>query len=108
MLPSITTACLLLLLYCFPVSCSRSPSSLQGDRERRLAREEHRGQTVRKSKAEASRQSTVIDVSDDVDHKPDSAGEYTGASLTKPGMPADFTLCGAFRAEAWTTKFNSG
>ena len=49
----------------------------------------------------------VIDVSDDDDQEPDGVGEYTGASLTKPGMPADFTVCGAFRTEAWTTPFQS-
>ena len=49
----------------------------------------------------------VIDVSDDDDQEPDTEGEYTGASLTKPGMPADFTVCGAFRTEVWTTIFQS-
>ena len=49
---------------------------------------------------------SVLDVSDDVDQEPDMDGEYTGASLTKTGMPPDFTLCGAFRTEAWTTVFS--
>ena len=111
MSPFITTACLLMLLSCPIVSCERSPFP-QGDREQhRLAKEEHRGhrdQTARKVRAEVGRQSAVIDVSDDMDHKPDSAGEYTGASLTKPGMPADFTICLAFRTEAWTKDFSGG
>jgi hypothetical protein len=42
-----------------------------------------------------------------VDQLADIAGEYTGASLTKPGMPPGFTLCGAFRTEAWTSEFSS-
>ena len=46
----------------------------------------------------------VIDVSDDNDDQPDSGGEYTCASITKPAMPADFTICGAFKTDAWTTE----
>ena len=49
----------------------------------------------------------VIDVSADDDQEPDSEGEYTGASLTKPGMPPDLTVCAAFRTEVWTTVFQS-
>ena len=45
----------------------------------------------------------VIDVSDDVDFEP----EHTYASLTKPNMPDDFTICGAYRLEAWTIEFRS-
>ena len=44
----------------------------------------------------------VIDVSHDDDQLPDTAGEYTSASLTKPGLPSDFTVCGAYRPKAWT------
>ena len=49
----------------------------------------------------------MLDVSDDVDQLADTAGEYTGATLTKPGMPPDFTICGAYRTEAWTAGFSS-
>ena len=45
---------------------------------------------------------SVLDVHDDVDQEPDIKGEYTSASVTKPGMPADFTICGAYRPLAWT------
>ena len=46
---------------------------------------------------------TVITFSDDNDCLPDSFGKYTGASLTKPDMPKDFTICVAYMVEAWTT-----
>ena len=49
----------------------------------------------------------MIIFSDDVDQAPDSSGEYTGASLTKPDMPKDFTICAAYMVEAWTTAFAS-
>ena len=49
----------------------------------------------------------MIIFSDDVDQAPDSSGEYTGASLTKPDMPKDFTICAAYMVEAWTTDFGS-
>ena len=47
----------------------------------------------------------MVSFSDDVDGLPDSSGEYTGATLTKPGMPKDFTICAAYMVEAWTTDF---
>ena len=101
MTPSITSACLLLLL-CLPlVSCGRIPSSLQGDRGDR-EQHPHPGLTVRKPKENSRKLTSVLDVSDDVDHEPDTEGEYTGVSLTKPGMSTDFTICGALRTEAWT------
>ena len=101
----VPTLWLLFFLSSLPVACGRSPSSLQGDKDHRLGREDHPhpGHTVRRPKVEEGGLKAVIDVSDDNDNKPDSAGEYTGASLTKPGMPADFTICGAFKTEAWTT-----
>ena len=105
MSPSIPPACLLLLL-CLPlVSCGRSLSSLQGERGYRQGREQHThpGLSVRKPKENSGKLISVLDVSDDVDQLADTAGEYTGASLAKPGMPPDFTICGAFRTEAWTT-----
>jgi hypothetical protein len=86
-----------------------SPSSLQEAKKNRLDREEHPhpGHTVRKPKVDPGELTPVLDVSDDMDQEPDIAGEYTGASLNKPAMPPDFTLCGAFRTEAWTTEFSS-
>ena len=104
---SVQASCLLLLIPFLPVSCGRSPSSFQREREIRMGREEHHplGYIIaRKPKADDGKQLAVIDVSDDVDQEPDSSGEYTGASLTRPGMPSDFTICGAFRTEAWTTE----
>ena len=103
------TACLLLLLCPPPGWCSRSPPSLQGGRDYRLAREglPRPGHTPRQPRLEAGQLTAVIDVAEDVDQSPDSAGDYTHASLTKPGMPADFTLCGAFRTEAWTQGLTS-
>ena len=64
------------------------------------------GYAARQPKIESGKQTAVIDVSDDIDQETDSSGEYTGASLTKPEMPKDFTICGAFRMEAWTTPFS--
>ena len=49
----------------------------------------------------------MITFHDDVDSLPDSFGKYTGASLTKPDMPKDFTICAAYMVEAWTTDFSS-
>ena len=34
---------------------------------------------------------SVISFSDDIEQLPDSSGEYTGASLSQPDMPKDFT-----------------
>ena len=45
----------------------------------------------------------MIIFSDDIDQAPDLSGEYTKASLTKPDMPKDFTICAAYMVEAWTT-----
>ena len=96
---SIPMAFLLLLLSQPPVSGGSPPSSLQGAR---LAREEqHPGHTARMPKLDPSNLITVLDVHDDADQEPDVEGEYTSASLTKPGMPTDFTICGAYRPLAW-------
>ena len=50
----------------------------------------------------------IIDVSDDQDQLPDATGEYTAASLTKSGMPPDFTICGAFMIKAWKGAYDGG
>ena len=47
----------------------------------------------------------MISFSDDIDKLADSSGEKTGATLTKPDMPKDFTICAAYMVEAWTTDF---
>ena len=60
---------------------------------------------MRAPKADDSKPINVINFSDDNDGAPDSEGEYTSATLTKPGMPQDFTICTAFLAEAWNSKF---
>ena len=119
MSPSLMAAFLLLLLYEPLVECARSPrdpASLhkQEDSEdwQQKIREDHRhpGHVARRGRAwpgwDGGEDATVLDVSADVDQVADALGEYTGASLTKAGMPRDFTICGAFRTEAWTTAFS--
>ena len=99
MAPTLPTACLLLLLCPPPISCVRS----QGAQGHRLARQEHHpGHTARRPKVDDGKMMPVIDVADDFDNKMDSRGEYTGASLSRPEMPDDFTICGAFMSEAAT------
>ena len=49
---------------------------------------------------------SVINFSDDNDREPDSRGEFTMASMSKPDMPRDFTICSAFMVKAWTTGFS--
>ena len=43
----------------------------------------------------------MIIFSDDNDQAPDNSGEYTRASLTKPDMPKDFTVCAAYMFRAF-------
>ena len=50
---------------------------------------------------------SVIDISDDINGERDSLREFTMASLSKPDMPRDFTICTAFMSEAWTTDFSA-
>ena len=57
-------------------------------------------------KANDGAKHSVIDFSDDIDNEPDSRGEFTMASLTKPDMPRDFTICAAFMVKAWTADFS--
>ena len=113
MATSPTTTCLLLLLLlsscCCQVWGGRSPSSLKGDREDQdywLDREDlpNPVHTARKPKLDPGEMISAIDVSGDVDHKPDNNGEFTSGYITKPGMPADWTFCGAFRVKAWNGK----
>ena len=96
-------ACLLFLLP-LPSSCLQPGLSYE-DREHQQARVDFPSGPVaaRKPKQEAGKPTMVIDVSDDIDFAP----EYTYASLTKPNMPEDFTICGAYRIEAWTIDFRS-
>ena len=47
----------------------------------------------------------MISFADDSDGLADSEGDNTGAFLTKPNMPKDFTVCAAYMVEAWTTAF---
>ena len=62
---------------------------------------------MRLSKADDGPKQSVIDFSDDIDGEPDSQGEFTMASLSKPDMPRDFTICTAFMVKAWTTDFKA-
>ena len=102
MVLSIPTSCLLLLLCLLPVSDGSTLPIPQGDGE--LDRED---QLARKPKEEPGNKISVLQVSDDNDHTADADGEYTHVHLTKPGMPRDFTLCIAFRAETWYTEFTA-
>ena len=49
----------------------------------------------------------VLDFSDDIDHQPDSNGEYTSATSEGLALPESFTICAAVMVEAWTTDFSS-
>ena len=49
----------------------------------------------------------MISFSADIDGQSDSSGEYTGASLSLPSLPRDFSLCAAFMVEAWTTAYTA-
>ena len=44
----------------------------------------------------------VLTVSDDNDDRKDSNGEYTSASVKRPKLPDSFTVCLAFKFDAWT------
>ena len=91
---------LLLLLCClWPVDC-RIPPPLP-------TRKPHNTKTMRLSKADEGPKHSVIDLSDDINNEPDSSGEFTMASLSKPDMPRDFTVCSAFMVKAWTTDFSA-
>ena len=92
---------LLLLLLCsqWPVDCRRPPHQ--------PTRKPHTTKTMRLPKADEGPKHSVIDFSDDIDGEPDSHGEFTMASLSKPDMPRDFTICTAFMSEAWTTDFSA-
>ena len=61
----------------------------------------HPQHMTREPKQDPGKLVKILDVNDDVDF----ALPYTYASLTKPEMPNDFTICGAFRVGAWTIKF---
>ena len=63
--------------------------------------------TMRLAKADDGAKHSVVDFSEDIDGEPDSSGEFTSASLSKPDMPRDFTICAAFMVQAWTTDFTS-
>ena len=60
-----------------------------------------RSQSLRLPRADDSAKHSVIDFSDDMDGEPDSRGDYTMASLSKPDMPRDFTICSAFIFQSW-------
>ena len=99
----VVMACLLLLLPFRVVDGARSTA----DHREVMSGRKHLPQDVRTPRVDEGKLIKVIDVSDDVDQEPDTEGEYTGARLTKPGMTPDFTVCGAFRTEAWNTIFQS-
>ena len=49
----------------------------------------------------------VLSFADDNNDQAETNGEFTSASLKKTNMPASFTLCLAFMAEAWTDDYQS-
>ena len=49
----------------------------------------------------------VLSFADDNDDQADTNGEFTSALSEKANMPASFTLCLAFMAEAWTDDYQS-
>ena len=96
-------ACLLLLSLLHLVDGARSPA----DYRELVPRGQHLQKGLRTHRMDEGKLIKIIDVSDDDDQESDTEGEYTGAFLTKPGMPESFTVCGAFRTEVWTTIFQS-
>ena len=102
-------ASLLLLLSPHFVDCDISQISTQGksdiEIEHGLDSETypHPTHMTREPKEDPGNLVKILDVNDDVDF----VLPYTYASMTKPEMPDDFTICGAFRAGAWTIKFAS-
>ena len=49
----------------------------------------------------------VLDFSADNDFKPDTKGEYTGATLDAGALPESFTICSAFMVEEWTSDYQT-
>ena len=90
---------LLLCSLCLSVDCRRPP-------HQEATRKPHNTKTTRLPKADDGAKHSVIDLSDDNNNEPDSQGEFTMASLSKPDMPRDFTICTAFMVQAWTTDFS--
>ena len=105
MTPSLTTFLLLMVLFCTPVFCAEVPSPVRLVRKQLDVKDEdfpHPGNTARRPKVDPSKLIRVLDVPDNTDNEPDAEGEYSGASLNKPGMPKDFTICGAYMTKAWS------
>ena len=101
-----STPCLLLLL---SVSChllladktTWEPRDGVGNRRRQIPTKEQDRQPRSVSALK------VLDFSDDIDHQPDSNGEYTSATSEGLALPESFTICAAVMVEAWTTDFSS-
>ena len=92
---------LLLLLLC----CLLSVDSKRFQRE--STRKPNTFKSMRLAKADDGAKHSIIDLSDDINNEPDSRGEFTMTSLSKPDMPRDFTICTAFMVKAWTTDFTA-
>ena len=75
--------------------------------KRTLARNRDRQQRSFGSQGKPEKMLKVLDFSADIDHEPDSNGEYTSATLDAGPLPESFTICSAFMVEAWTTEFSS-
>ena len=82
------------------------------DLSKRKSRSEIEG-TVLKSNRERQQRSSiskttrVLDFSADNDFKPDTKGEYTGATLDAGALPESFTICSAFMVEEWTSDYQT-
>ena len=57
----------------------------------------------RQQRSETSITLKALDFSDDSDHKKDSNGEFTKATLNAGPLPETFTICAAYTADNWTT-----
>ena len=62
---------------------------------------------IRQQRSISSKSLKVLDFSADNDHKPDSNGEYTSATLDAGALPESFTICSAIMVDAWTTEFTA-
>ena len=67
--------------------------------KRTLAGNRDRQQRSFGSQGKPEKMLKVLDFSADIDHEPDSNGEYTSATLDAGPLPESFTICSAFRVE---------
>ena len=61
----------------------------------------------RQQRSSISKTTRVLDFSVDNDFKPDTNGEYTGATLEAGALSESFTICSAFMVEEWTSDYQT-